>query len=116
MTLVRIYHTERRGYIVADTFDLGAKLPPELAASGDELLQRETLPRQPRPQVRKAPGPNQVIVLAACRQAPGTVAELAERTGLAMYSVQQALSERLFTPVGMKVLHGRRRIVYGVKE
>lgn len=114
MTLQRFYHTTYSAWVVADLYDLGAKEVVE-PATGDELLAPEKLPRMPPVQVRKAPGVNQVRVLEACRQAPGTVAELAERTGLAMSQVQQALSERLFEPVGAKVVLGRTRIVWGVR-
>lgn len=108
--MTRFYHTERRGYIVADVVDLGAK-GVTVAVTGYEALAPERLPKTPgaRP-IKQSPSMARLLDAA---QTPGTLTELAERAGVSEALAKHARSGGKLQVVDTVKIDGRWQKIWG---
>jgi hypothetical protein len=109
MTLTRFYHTERRGYVLADVYDLGTKPQPEPALTGDEQLTPEGLTQNRR----HKPSTKQEAIMEAAKQ-PGIISDIARRAGVSKDVAIYATRFGWLRQVGEMRVGGRVFKVWGL--
>jgi hypothetical protein len=109
------YHTVRRSRITAEVIDLGTKAPVEVDDL-DLLFERPIGSPEPPKKPCEPRTHTAGIIAAAAKEEPGTVYQLAERTGFAVTTVQHIVQKQPFVFIGLVAgrRKGQKRRIYGV--